>query len=98
MELLEFKCTGGPYGDETSSYDVKVNKKFVTVNDIINYVLDKKYEWGYICINSHGLTEDFEYRYGTIIKDNIPEEIKSSNINSITASGGWSRMDYYIKI
>ena len=42
MELLAFKISGGPYGDETSKYDVKVNKDGATVTDIINYALSKK--------------------------------------------------------
>ena len=52
MELLDFKLSGGPYGDCTSRYDVKVNKDGTTVTDIINYALSKKEEWGYVCIDS----------------------------------------------
>lgn len=98
MKLLEFIRTGGPYGDCTSKYDIKINKEKPIIRDIINYVLNEKQEWGYIIINDNRLTDDFEYKYGVIVKDNIPEEIKDTNIESITAIGGWSRMDYYIKI
>ena len=98
MKLLEFIHTGGPYGDETSTYNVKINKEKPIIRDIINYVLNETREWGYIVINDNMPNYDFEYRYGFIVKDNIPEEIKNTEIESITASGGWSRMDYYIKI
>ena len=96
MELLDFKLSGGPYGDDTSTYDVKVNKDGATVTDIINYALSKKEDWGYVCIDSFFSDKRLEYRYGIIISDNISSEDKNKVVKTITASGGWSRMDYII--
>ena len=96
MELLDFKLSSGPYGDETSRYDVKVNKDGATVTDIINYALSKKEEWGYVCIDSFFSNKRLEYRYGSIISDNISSEDKNKVVKTITASGGWFRMDYII--
>ena len=96
MELLNFKISGGPYGDDTCSYDVKVNKNGATVTDIINYALSRKQDWGYVCIGSFFSDKRLEYRHGTVISDNISSEDKNKVVKTISASGGWSRMDYII--
>ena len=42
MELLSFRQTAGPFGDETSEYVVTVNKKDATIGDLIDYVLNER--------------------------------------------------------
>lgn len=108
---LKFVQTGGPYGDETSSYDVKVQKEGFKVKDLCEYVLgkDKEYkEWGEIYIMGKGrpyefLTKDvdtpiykLEYKWGEILSDNIPDEIKEKTFTECKANGGWSLMSYRI--
>ena len=99
MELIELICVDGPFGDGMYSYDVVINKKDATVSDLINYVVNKKGDWGYIGIE--GITDvsdfnAFEYRWGEIVNDGIPEQLKDKPIRLIKAHGGWSCMDYRI--
>ena len=87
----------GPFGDETSIYDVHINRQNLTVNELIKYVLTIKDEWGYIDIGDTFPREHrLEYRYGKIISDTIPTAKKQQCISNCFASGGWTRMDYII--
>lgn len=41
----------------------------------------------------------FSYRYGEISGEpNLPEEVYGYKVKSVTASGGWSRMDYIVTL
>ena len=45
-ERMKMICTGGPYGDASSSYVVKLDKEY-TVQEFVKMVLDEKPgEWG----------------------------------------------------
>ena len=39
-----------------------------------------------------------EYRYGELLENNFDNEILSAKVSHISASGGWTRMDYYLTI
>ena len=41
--------------------------------------------------------EKYEYRYG-VLNDAIPKNLLEKKIISITAHGGWTRMDYLLKL
>lgn len=64
----------------------------MSVQDLIDYVLAEKGEWGYIEVNGHRL----EYRYGAIVSDNLTDADKQTEIKDMFAYGGWSRMDYKV--
>ena len=94
MTPYDLILTAGPFGDQTSCYAVRIKKDGLTVGEICYYAVNESGEWGYISVNSHTL----EYRCGKVIFDTIPPETKGIPISSCTAGGGWSRMDYRIKI
>ena len=87
--------------DCTASYTVTVNPG-TTVKDFIRTIL-KEYpnEWGYIGIDS-GRPEcryvfgdpKCEYSHGKIISDIGTD----GTIKSVSATGGWSRMDYLLTL
>lgn len=93
--------TAGPFGDCTNNYDVQLDKNY-TVGEFVETVLkEEPKEWGYIGIYKKG--EIFgdpvcEYRYGKLITKPLPEEFLRRDIKEVKASGGWSRMDYTIKV
>lgn len=91
MKPIEFTESKGPFGDACSLYKVKVRKP-MSVQELIDYVLTVKDEWGYIDVSEHRL----EYRYGAIVSDNLTDAEKQTEIKDAFAYGGWSRMDYKI--
>lgn len=92
-------------GDCTCGYNVKLDREY-TVKDFIDTVLSERNgEWGYIGIydqsdfsGMHFGNPNAEYRYGKLVSDNFPEDILNKEIKSVSASGGWSRMDYVLKV
>lgn len=88
---IDFVESRGPFGDACSLYKVQVRKP-MSVQDLIDYVLTVKDEWGYIDVNEHRL----EYRYGEIVLDNLTDAEKQTGIKDVFAYGGWSRTDYKV--
>lgn len=86
-------------GDCTCGYRIELDKEY-TVGEFINAVLsEKNKEWGSIGIydgRSIFGSPGCQYEYGTLTTDNLPEDTLNATINSVSASGGWSRMDYLI--
>ena len=94
MDKITLTCTGGPYGDCTSSYDFKLNRE-MTFQEFLNLIISDEREWGEIRLRYFG---DIlaEYRWGKVIALNIKDTsfvIKATG----KASGGWSNMDYLIE-
>lgn len=92
--------------DCTCEYEVKLDKEY-TVGEFVNTVLDKCYkERGYIGIfkdTGHYVDRTFgnpliQYKYGLLKTDNFSNKILNQKIKSVTASGGWSRIDYLINL
>ena len=87
-------------GDCTCSYNVSLDKEY-TVNEFIETVLkEKKNEWGYINIFFSDYYDRYkicEYKYGEIISI-ANEEYLNKKVIGVTASGGYSRMDYELLI
>lgn len=97
------KCTGGPYGDSCSSYDIIFDREY-TVKEFIEEVLkEKPGEWGEFTIEKdlkHTYTsslDNCEYKYGKITKGFKKTESESMRIEEVKANGGWSLMNYFIK-
>lgn len=95
---IKWHHAGGPYGDETSRYDLEFIKPY-TVQELIDEVLKDVREWGYIGIYTEGTTFGepvCEYSHGKLITPNLPDEYLNKKIVKCKASGGWTRMDYLI--
>lgn len=99
--MFKFIHTKGPFSDCTSVYDIELDKPY-TVGEFIDTVLTElPKEWGYIGIdNKKSIFGDpcCEYRYGKLVTQSLPDNILKKNIKEVRADGGWSRMDYKIKI
>ena len=99
--MIKYIQTSEVFGDCSANYDVKLNKPH-TVGEFINLVLsERKGEWGKFEIYNPDVSwldyERYEYRHG-ILKDVISKEILEKRIISIEAHGGWTQMDYLLKL
>ena len=98
---FEMICTGGPFGDACSSYDVRIDGR-CTVGEFVESVLkEKPGEWGTFDIvrdlkylNS---VDVCEYERGEVKKDFKKAESRGLEVKEIKAHGGWTLMEYYIK-
>ena len=106
---IEFKHTGGPYGDATSTYDVIVPDG-TTVREFIRYISDEYSvehgEWGDFSCATRRFGKFLSYdrgrlffeesKYGTPKEKCQPvlDEIIDKKIAKIKANGGWSAMSY----
>ncbi len=91
MNRIELIHKAGPFGDCTSFYELRIASS-MTVEDFINEVL-KKGEWGYIDIEDRRL----EYRYNKMVNGKW-DDIKDRKIAPVSAHGGWTCMDYTLKL
>lgn len=102
--MLNFRKTGGPYGDATSRYAVELNRE-LTVEEFISEIL-KRNEWGQVRVLNSEIrgTCPFgalvvEYRGDQIIGRGIGyRQYLDQKVRSVRASGGWSAMDYTIDL
>lgn len=101
---FRMKHTGGPYGDACSSYDVMLDHEY-TVQEFVEEVLkEKQDEWGNFTITTDfhytytNQKDSCQYKYGKITDDFKNAETKSQIISEVKAHGGWTAMDYFIKI
>lgn len=100
--MFKLVCTGGPFGDATSNYKVVFDQE-CTVREFFKAILKKGNEWGVIDIRIDQ-AENHPYMMGSCdyshdkLSGNIPKDWLDRTIDSATASGGWSRMDYNIKL
>ena len=96
---MKFKQVGNVRGDETAPYEV-TDYKAQTVADFVDEVLrEKPREWGYISVFEGCFfnAPRCEYRDGKLLSTLQDNELQKI-IVSVKAEGGWSRMDYYIKV
>lgn len=97
--MFKFSQSGPISGDCTAPYEVSLDKEY-TVRTFINEVLTRENEWGYIGIeNGYAIFGDpfCEYRHGKLASK-MNEEILDKPVLSVSASGGYTRMDYLLKI
>lgn len=88
---MKFTAIGRTLGDETTHTRV-TDYKAKTVVEFVNEVLERRREWGEIAVQGLGCVE---YRHGELL-DTIPDAWQYRGIGSVSACGGWSRMDYHI--
>lgn len=103
--MLRFIQSTPVSGDCTCGYKVLLEKEY-TVRDFINTILSERSgEFGYIGIYNPSMFWDrtcgspcAEYRYGQIALKNFDDKIDGKMVSSVSASGGWGRMDYILHI
>lgn len=99
--MIKLKQNTKTFGDSTAGYLVILDKEY-TVDEFVNEVLTKN-EWGYIGIyyeNMHWFESGnpkCEYKWNKLISK-LPDDILNKKISSVTAHGGWSNMDYLLKL
>lgn len=96
-------CTGGPYGDCTCAYRLKLKREY-TIKEFTEEIVKKKPgEWGtiYHCKDLkkvHGTQLDTcDYSHGEITNHFSLIATGKQKIKEVIAHGGWTAMDYYIK-
>lgn len=101
--MINLICQSGPFGDETSNYDVKTNAK--TVGEFIDMVLsERNSEWGEVCIRREDSYFDgsicvCNYSNGKVNrKAKNLDAYRNAKIKNIFANGGWSCMRYDITV
>lgn len=94
--------TGRPSSDSTAPYTISLSREY-TVREFIETIL-KQYpgEWGIFFVleersvcGCHRYAA--EYRYGEL-KEALMAGVFNKKIVSVNARGGWSSMDYYIRV
>ena len=89
MKFTQIRGTGN---DETALYAISDHK--ATIGEFVEEVLEQKPgEWGYIEVNGFKC----EYRYGKLLSE-LPEMILGWHISEVKGYGGWSGMDYIIRV
>lgn len=102
---LKFTKTGPESGDCTAPYDVEWNADGIrSVSAFVAAVLlEKNDEWGsiYLIEDERGWMHapSIEYKYGCVVSapDSLFEKDDDREIDTITARGGWTNMDYYVR-
>jgi hypothetical protein len=85
--------------DGTCGYVVELEKQY-TVQEFIETILSQcTNEWGYVGIKCPPYVfgnPRLEYKYGKITTKPFNDDVLDKTIEKVTASGGWTRMDYII--
>ena len=91
---MRFWQTHSTGSDETAPYDV-TDYKAINADDFAREVITSQpHEWGDINIIGFGKVE---YRNGELLGE-IPESWKYLTVVSVKSSGGWSNMDYNVRV
>ena len=88
-------CTGGPYGDATSSYKFTIIGNEMTLEQFAEAIAEDEREWGSIRKSSPFGEVLADYKYGKI---NYRADKNIKIAKEGTANGGWSLMDYYVEV
>ena len=106
MDKIDMICTSGPFGDCCSAYKVVLHHEY-TVKEYVEEVLKTKQgEWGTFKIwqeeqSYKELSKELDccdYKKGEKINDFKYSTTWNSKIEEVKAYGGWTYMDYFIKI
>lgn len=92
IDLIPIK----PHDDTWQMFHVSFDKD-MTIREFIDEVLTKN-TWGFIYVNDiNNPSADCEYRQNVLISE-LPSDMLDYEIEKVTASGGWTRMDYTIHL
>ena len=97
-ENFVFEKRGGPYGDETCSYNVTFPNG-ATFRDLMKFIL-KRYEWGDIRLG-RSLFGPIVAKYDKDKFYGDPEklaDIEWKRLKAVEANGGWGLMSYYVTL
>ena len=97
-EKFNFKKCGGPYGDQTWSYNVTFPKG-ATLRDLMKFI-SKLDEWGNIRLGA-SLFGPIIARYDKDKFYGDPEkldDIEKKKLSAVHANGGWGAMNYYVTL
>lgn len=98
MELkLKFKQLRDAGGDACAPYEVLLNRE-CTLRELVDCILLDDQEWGYVRIGAWLDSKKLEYRYGKILSSEFTESEMQSTIETVRSNGGWTRMDYMVKL
>lgn len=92
--------SGPVYGDSTSNYTVVLERDY-TIFEFIEELLLRVSDWGSVIVvgDELGLIKFvLKYKYGEVKSSNITSDLLSSKVINITCHGGYTRMDYTIKL
>lgn len=91
----------GPIGGDCCSTNIFEPIINVTVQQLLDYIINVSNEWGYITVGNI----EVEYAHGKYVDENRkeinytwPPHILNMLIKQVIWSGGWSRGDWEIKI
>lgn len=94
MELkISFKQLRPAGGDCCAPYKVLLNRE-CTLRELVDCILKNEREWGSVRIGDRKA----EYRYGRILSNEFSESELESTIATVRAGGGWSFMDYVVRL
>lgn len=96
MNKFSLIHTGGPYHDEISTYEGRLNQLPLTVEEFIQDMFAQHPdEWGTIRVFEPAEMYLFEYSHGEITrKASYFQNFLGRRIKSFSARGGWTLMDY----
>jgi len=97
--MFRLSQVGPVAADSTATYEVILDKEY-TVRTFIKEVRKRKGDWGYVGIekeNSVFGDPVCEYRYGKLLSI-MKKEVLNKPVISVKANGGYTRMDYWLKI
>lgn len=99
MANFELIHQRGHFGDETSLYKLQINKEHYTIHELIQDAVAKKNEWGSVEVLVGAQRYVLEYKWGSILEDHIPPQLRTAIIDkeTATAHGGWSLMNYIVR-
>lgn len=98
---MQFKISGGPFGDQMCNYDV-LDFKSKTLGEFVEEVIaENPKEYGDIMIIADNKSAfdlpRSEYKYGQIVTE-FPKEYLDREIISVRSNGGWTLMTYFVKL
>ena len=102
MSRLRFTQTGPVAGDCTAPYRVDIDEECRTITELLKAILtERSDEWGYIFLMEVGKSwldaPRIEYKGGEVLSTPQDTSWKNRKIECVTARGGWSSMDYYVR-
>ena len=98
MELtLKFKQLREAGGDACAPYEVLLSKE-CTLRELVDCILKDEREWGFVRIGSWFDGNALEYRYGKILSSEFTDAEWQSIIATVRSNGGWSCMNYVVKL